>query len=92
MSTRLFDDATMHALHTFIKAQLPAGTRPTLADGEEAVLLLFRLLGPDLIETALQEAAPPDAAKKGRRRCVRVPSPCAGSDSGSATSPPARGT
>ncbi|MHB0936007.1 MAG: hypothetical protein ACYDCO_04335 [Armatimonadota bacterium] len=44
----------------------------TLAQAEEAILGLFRQLGPELVEGLLTGAVAPAAAKKGHHRSVRA--------------------
>jgi hypothetical protein len=43
-----------------------------LAEAEDAVLSLFRQLGPALLESLLQSASSPDVGKKGHHRFVRA--------------------
>jgi hypothetical protein len=81
------EPTVIQSLFTLVKSFLPEGVAPTLAHYETAVQHLFRPLGPELIETALHDAAPPEAAKKGGHRSVRVGSPCATTRSAPASSP-----
>lgn len=68
---RTFDAAALQPLLDYLRAQCP-DRRLTLAEAEDAVMTLFRQLGPALLETLLQSATPPEAGKKGRHRSVRV--------------------
>ena len=81
MSTRRpqLDPTAVQPLLTQLR-QAHAGASFTLAQAEQAILALFRQLGPELVEGLLQGAAPPTPteAKKGGRRCVRAGRSCAG--------------
>ena len=68
---RTFAAPELQPLLEYLRTQCP-DRRLTLAEAEEAVMSLFRQLGPALLESLLQSASSPDAEKKGHHRCVRV--------------------
>jgi len=78
---RTFDAATLQPLLEYLRTQCP-DRRLTLTEAEDAIMALFRVLGPALLETVLESAALPTAEKKGHRRSVRADRRCVGSPSG----------
>ena len=71
ITRRTFAATELQPLLEYLRTQCP-DRRLTLAEAEDAVLALFRQLGPALLEALLLSASSPDVGKKGRHRCVRV--------------------